>query len=77
MLLGSSHPRDDLSIKRVGAQIPLWPTDLPSRLCVLIDVGVVGGIGVLIDAGVDRGISSQALVKFYCFSSINSSLICI
>ena len=46
MLLGSSHPHNDLSIKRVGTRILLWPMDPPSHLCVHIDAGVDGGIGV-------------------------------
>ena len=46
MLLVSSHPHDAFSTKRVGTRIPLRSMDLPSCLCVHIDAGVVGGIGV-------------------------------
>jgi len=46
MLLPSSHPHDDLSVKVMGTRIPVGPMDLPSRLCVHIDVGMDGGIGV-------------------------------
>ena len=46
MLLPSSHPHDDLYVKVMGTRIPVGPMDLPSRLCVHIDAGMDGGIGV-------------------------------
>ena len=46
MLLPSSHLHDELSVKVMGTRIPVGPMDLPSRLCVHIDAGVDGGIGV-------------------------------
>ena len=46
MLLPSSHLHDELSVKVMGTRIPVGPMDLPSRLCVHIDAGMDGGIGV-------------------------------
>ena len=46
MLLPSSHLHDELSVKVMGTRILVGPMDLPSRLCVHIDAGVDGGIGV-------------------------------
>ena len=46
MLLASSHPHDDFSIKVLGAQIVLWPMDLPCHRCVLTEAVVDGHIAV-------------------------------
>ena len=46
MLLSSSHLHDELSVKVMGTWIPVGPMDLPFRLCVHIDAGMDGGIGV-------------------------------
>jgi hypothetical protein len=40
MLLASSHPHDDFSIKVLGAQIILWSMDLPCHRCVLTEAAV-------------------------------------
>ena len=40
MLLASSHPHHDLSIKILGARIELWPMNLPCHRCVLTDAAV-------------------------------------
>jgi len=46
MLLASSHPHDDFSIKGLGAQIILWPMDIPCHQCLLIEAAVDGRIAV-------------------------------
>ena len=46
MLLASSHPHHDFSIKILGARIELWPMNLPCHRCVLTDVAVDAGIAV-------------------------------
>ena len=42
MLLASSHPRNDFSIKGLGPRIPVWPMDLSSHFCVRLDTTVDG-----------------------------------
>ena len=46
MLLASSHPHDDFSIKILGARIVLWPMDRPCHRCVLTEAAVDGRIAV-------------------------------
>ena len=46
MLLASTHPHDDLSIKVLGARVVLWPMDRPCRRRVLTDAGVDTQVGV-------------------------------
>ena len=46
MLLASSHPHHDFSIKIMGARIKLWPMNLPCHRCVLTDATVDAGIAV-------------------------------
>ena len=46
MLLASSHPHDDFSIKVLGARIILWPMDLRCHQCVLTEAVVNGRIVV-------------------------------
>ena len=46
MLLASSHPHDDFSIKVLGARIVLWPMDLPCHRCVLTETVMDGRIAV-------------------------------
>ena len=46
MLLASSHPHHDFSIKILGARIELWPMNLPCHRCVLTDAAVDAGIAV-------------------------------
>ena len=46
MLLASSHPHHDFSIKILSAQIEQWPLNLPCHRCVLTDVAVDAGIAV-------------------------------
>ena len=46
MLLASSHPHDDFSIKVLGARIILWPMDLPCHRCVLTEAVVDGRIAI-------------------------------
>ena len=46
MLLASSHPHHDFSIKILGARIELWPMNLPCHCCVLTDAAVDARIAV-------------------------------
>ena len=46
MLLASSHPHHDFSIKILGARIELWPMNHPCHRCVLSDTAVDVGIAV-------------------------------
>ena len=46
MLLASSHPHHDFSIKILGARIELWPMNQPCHRCVLTDAAVDAGIAV-------------------------------
>ena len=46
MLLASSHPHDDFSIKVLSARIVLWPMDLPCHRCVPTEAVVDGRIAV-------------------------------
>ena len=46
MFLASSHPHNDISIKGLGPQIPVWPMDLSSHLCVSLDTTVDGWVVV-------------------------------
>ena len=46
MLLASSHPHHDFSIKILGARIELWPMNHPCHRCVLNDAAVDAGIAV-------------------------------
>ena len=46
MLLASSHPHHDFSIKILGARIELWPINLPCHCYVLTDAAVDAGIAV-------------------------------
>jgi hypothetical protein len=46
MLLASSHPHDDFSIKGLRGRIKLWPMDLPFHRGVVIEVIVDGRIDV-------------------------------
>jgi hypothetical protein len=46
MLLASSRPHDDFSIKVLGVRIEVWPTDLLCHRSVRIDAAVDGGVAV-------------------------------
>jgi len=46
VLLPSSQPHDDFSIKVLGGGIVLWPMDLPCHRCVLSEAGVDGRVVV-------------------------------
>ena len=46
MLLASSHPHHDFSIKILGARIKLWPMNHPCHRCVLSDAAMDPGIAV-------------------------------
>ena len=46
MLLALSDPHNHRPINVVGARIPLWPMDRPSRLRVLRETGVHSRVGV-------------------------------
>jgi hypothetical protein len=46
MLLASSHPHDELSIKVLGGQIVLWPMNLPCHRRVLAEATVDGRVAV-------------------------------
>ena len=46
MLLASSHPRHDFSIKILDARIELWPMNQPCHRRVLTDAAVDAGIAV-------------------------------
>ena len=46
MLLASSHPHHDFSIKILGARIELWPKNMPYHHCILTDAAVDVGIVV-------------------------------
>ena len=46
MLLASSHPHHDFSVKILGARIEIWPMNHPCHRCVLSDADVDAGIAV-------------------------------
>ena len=46
MLLASSHPHDDFSIKVLGGWIVLWPMNLPCHRRVIIEAAVDARIAV-------------------------------
>ena len=46
MLLASSHPHDDFSIKVLGARIKLWPMDFPCHRCVVTEAAVDACVAV-------------------------------
>ena len=46
MLLVSSHPHNDFSIKGLGPRIPVWPMDLSSHLCARLDTTVDGRVAI-------------------------------
>ena len=46
MLLASSHPHHDFSINVLGARIEVWPVNLPSHLCILVDATVYARMAV-------------------------------
>ena len=46
MLLASSYPHHDFSIKILGIRVELWPMNLPCHRCVLTDAVVDAGIAV-------------------------------
>ena len=46
MLLATSHPHDDLSVKVMGARIVLWPMDRPCHLSILTETAMDGRVAV-------------------------------
>jgi len=46
MLLTSSDPHDDFSVKVLGGRIIFWPMDLPCHRCVLTEAAVGGRVAV-------------------------------
>ena len=49
MLLASSDPHHDFSIKILGARIELWPMNLPCHRCILTDTAVDARIVVRLE----------------------------
>jgi hypothetical protein len=46
MILTSSNPHDDFSVKVLGGRIKLWTMDLPCHCCVRIEAGMDHGVAV-------------------------------